>query len=290
MQKKSSILWIGGDIRQTVAARVMYDLGWDSATCLSKNPISGKGKNYTDWRMAVEQSDVLVFPLPMTKKGLYLNASFDVLISDILLSVRPKATVLGGKIPPEICEHLSRHSVAWFDYCNETLQIQNALPTAEAAIGIALLEYPYILSGANALVIGYGKIGKILAEKLKLLDAHVTVGARKPTDLAMAKGFGYNIVSIESGITQGALKGIDIIFNTAPFRLFDENVIRHIEEKTLYIELASYPYGIDLDIADKSGIRVLLAEGLPGKYSPITAGELLAENVVQILKKEGFSP
>ena len=290
MGKNSSVLWIGGDVRQAVAAKTMHDLGWDTAVCLAKDPNSATGKTHTDWRLAFKQSQILVFPLPMTRKGLYVNASFDVLMSDILMEIQPGATVLGGMIPLEICEQLAKKNVVWFDYYGEALQIQNALPTAEAAIGIALLEYPRILSGARALVIGYGKIGKILAGKLQLLGVRVTVGARKSTDLALAKSLGQDTISISSGISPDAVEGVDIIFNTAPVFLFDERMVRHMERKTLYIELASRPYGIDFEIAKAFGVRALLAEGLPGKYAPITAGELLAENVVQILKKEGLSP
>ncbi len=290
MEKKIGVLWIGGDGRQTVAENAMYAWGWNTSVCLGESPSAAKGSAYMDWKLALKKNKVLIFPLPVTKKRVYLNSSNDILISDILQHIQPGSLVLGGRLSDELCAALSEKGIRFFDYYREELQIRNALPTAESAIGIALLESPRMLCGSKAFVVGYGKIGKILAQKLQVLGVHVTVGARKPSDLALANSFGHTTLSIAKGIPQYALGEFDFIFNTAPVRLFGREEMNSMKKNSLFTELASFPYGMDFEVAKEYGFRAILAESLPGKYSPISAGEILAEAVVQILEKEEISP
>lgn len=290
MEKGIGVLWIGGDERQLVAANTMQDMGWNCSVCMSKNASLAKGKSYTDLRLAFEENQVLVFPLPASKKRGYLNASQEVLLSDTFVHILPNSLVLGGMLSEEVRAELSAKGIRFVDYYGDEFQIRNALPTAEAAIGIALLESPRMLFSENVLVVGYGKIGKILAQKLQLLGAKVTVGARKTTDLATARAFGHTTVSIATGIPRHMLGNFGLVVNTAPVCLFGRGTVEHLNKEAIYIELASAPYGIDFEAASERGVRTILAESLPGKYSPISAGEILAETVVQILDKEGISP
>ena len=66
----------------------------------------------------------------------------------------------------------------------DAFTIKNAIPTAEAAIALAVQNNENMLFGSNCLVVGYGKIGKILSHYLKCLGANVTASARKESDLS----------------------------------------------------------------------------------------------------------
>lgn len=291
MKKNIGVLWIGGDRRQLVAENSLYELGWNTSVCLNGEKSLAKGKQYENWQLALQENKVLIFPLPMAKDRIYLNLSPNkILLSDIIRHIQPDSLVLGGNISPEVCDMLNKKGIRFIDYYGDELQIRNALPTAEGAIGIAICEMPVMLSGARALVVGYGRIGKILALKLQLLGATVTVAARKPTDIALAKANGHETISIQEGIAQTRFYGFDVIFNTVPVRLFGGEILSILDKEALFIDLASFPYGIDPEAASKYAIRVIRAQSLPGKYSPISAGKILAETVVRILTKEDTTP
>lgn len=291
METRIGVLWIGGDKRQIVAENIMNDLGWNTSACLNDKINLVKGKQYEDFQLALQENKVILFPLPITKDGIFLNCAVQKLaLTDIFDYIGHDALILGGNIPEAVCHALKGKGIRFIDYYNEELQIGNALLTAEGAVGIALCEMPITLSGANCFVVGYGRIGKILALKLQLLGANVTVGARKPTDLAFAKAYGYETLCIQDGIPSNRLPQFDVIFNTVPIRLFDGNVLKAMNKRALYIELASFPYGIDPEKAVAHEIRLIQAGGLPGKYAPISAGQILAENVVRILSKEDIAP
>ena len=48
---------------------------------------------------------------------------------------------------------------------------------------------------------------------------------------------------------------------------------------TLIIDLASAPGGVDYEIAEKLGIKAILASALPGKVAPDTASDYIKEYV-----------
>ena len=60
----------------------------------------------------------------------------------------------------------------------EELAVKNAAVTAEGAVCLAMEELPYTIDQTPVLVIGYGRIGRLLAKKLGALGAKVTVAAR----------------------------------------------------------------------------------------------------------------
>ena len=137
-----------------------------------------------------------------------------------------------------------------FDYgARDDFAILNALPTAEGAIECAMREYEGTISGSKCLVTGFGRIGKILAHKLVLLGANVTVSARKPSDLAYVKALGYNALNTENLRT---VKRFDIAFNTIPRLIFDRELLMNTDTNTLIIDLASLPGGVDFDTAEKT--------------------------------------
>ena len=58
---------------------------------------------------------------------------------------------------------------------DESIAVFNAVATAEGAILEAMLHKQTNIHHSRTLVLGYGRCGKVLSEKLKGLSAHVTV-------------------------------------------------------------------------------------------------------------------
>ena len=78
----------------------------------------------------------------------------------------------------------------------------------------------------------------------------------------------------------------DIIFNTIPFVVLDKNMLQLLKQKKpLIIELASKPYGVDFEEANKLGIKVVKAQGLPGKVAPLTSAINIKNILYRILQE-----
>ena len=69
---------------------------------------------------------------------------------------------------------------------------------------------------------------------------------------------------------------------------FDLNAERLelLDKSAIVIDLASEPCGTDFSAAEELGITAKKALGLPGKFAPKTAGEILKETVLNILSEK----
>ena len=47
-----------------------------------------------------------------------------------------------------------------------------------------------------------------------------------------------------------SLKEFDFVFNTVPYPIIDSKLLKTAKEDCVFIELASYPYGIDINFAE----------------------------------------
>lgn len=233
--------------------------------------------------------DCVLLPLPLEAESGYLNAPFSVnsyLLSDIFSLFPVGQRVVAGKIPHGLFETAGRSGIALFDYLErEEFSVSNAIPSAEGAIQLALENLPITLNSAKALVIGNGRIGKILSRYLSGFGTKVCVSARKYADFAWISAFGSDSLSTEN--LSGKLSDFDVIFNTVPTCILDENLLRELKPNTLIIDLASRPGGVDLFAARTLGIKVIWALSLPGKVAPDTAAYTMYKTVLNILEEWG---
>lgn len=152
---------------------------------------------------------------------------------------------------------------------------QNADITARCAIRLATDQLDVTLQGLPVLILGWGRIGKLLARLLRALDAQVSVYARKEADQAMLRALGYD--TIETTPEDARLDRFRVIFNTVPAPLLSASKTDGLPE-CLLLDLASVP-GL-------SGSRVVPARGLPGLLAPESAGELVGRTVIRLWKEK----
>lgn len=146
---------------------------------------------------------------------------------------------------------------------DETFQMENAVLTAEAAVWKAMKSEKGALCRKKCLVIGYGRIGKTLTGLLRGLGSEVIVAARRTE---ARKEAGENSVSVEE--MGNVIGNVDWVFNTVPHVVMDEKVLKRMNGQTPIMELASVPYGVDMEKAAQMGIQVQIEGGLPGRYCP----------------------
>lgn len=149
----------------------------------------------------------------------------------------------------------------------------NAAITAEAALGLILNNLNCSITEAEILILGWGRIGKCLTHQLKVLDTHLTVFARNPSDRALLTAMGYRAIRAQE-LTQ-ELPKFRVIVNTAPAPILADYDVRLIAPDCFKMDLAS-----TLSIP---GDGVLHAKGLPGKCKPEASGELIAQTILRLL-------
>jgi dipicolinate synthase subunit A len=150
----------------------------------------------------------------------------------------------------------------------------NIFDSLLAESGIALPQLKTTLSGSPALVIGWGRIGKCLAQLLRAVGCPVTVAVRKGKDLATLRSLGYDAVEVTR--IPDILTRFRLIFNTAPEPVLSEQQLS-LCGNCVKIDLASSPGLL--------GEEVIRARGLPGKYAPESSGRLIAETLLHYIKE-----
>ena len=287
MNMKRNYAVLGGDARQLALCEYLADCG--NAVCafgLPRERFSSRIKVEQDWKQAVQGADAVILPLPASSDGrrvhLPLGEGAEAPTLKELFALADKIPVMGGKFSPAVKEIAERDGILLFDYFeSEELQLKNALPTAEGAVSVLMREVPRTVNGLPVGVTGFGRVAKALIRLLLAMGAHVTVTARKTADLLAARALGCNAVLFTGTASlRDFAKGQGVVFNTVPHWLFSQEVLREMEKKTLIIDLASAPGGVDGEAAEANGIRVIWALSLPGKYAPQTAGEIIAQTVL----------
>ncbi len=193
-------------------------------------------------------------------------------LKELLRMLPSDITVIGGNL-----NHPVLQSCKTLDLLQDAGYLaRNAAITAECALQVAADHMETTFTDSPALIIGWGRIGKCLAQLLRALGTDVTVAARKETDRAMLQGLGYRAVEIES--IPAYLSKVKLIYNTVPA------MIIHKEHTALWRT------SVWIDLASKPGIEgndVIWARGLPGIYAPESSGKLIAETFLNAYK-EGF--
>ena len=228
----------------------------------------------------LEEADVVILPIPFTKDRVHILGE-GIEILPFIKKCTGKL-VIGGALSA-FTDEFKASNVECIDLMEQdSIALLNAIPTAEGAIAKAMEYTDIVLHKSNVLVLGFGRVGKILAHKLKGLDANVFCEARKKKDLAHANALGYNVVKLEE--LDNVLGNIDIIFSTIPKEILTEDYLKLLKKDAVIIDLASSPGSVDYMAARKYNIDAHLELGLPSKVAPKSAAKYLKEEIDSILE------
>lgn len=271
-----TIGFLGGDERMAYLARSLAADGYEVKTwSLAGMPDAEKPSEVTS-------ADRVVLPVPLCKDGRLNGTSLP--IGELWPRLRRETPVYAGAVPAEERERAEALGLRVVDYfTDEALTVRNAVPTAEGALAVAMEHLNVTLHGTPCLVIGFGRIGKLLAHDLAVLGARVSVSARRSGDLAWIEALGY--APLHTQRLSGRLSEFRAVFNTVPHMVLDDGLLRELRRDCVLIELASQS-GIDAESAKAQELDYVKAGGLPGKVAPETAAMAIKETLYRIWREE----
>ena len=282
--------WVaGGDLRQAQLARLLAEDGHTVHTwALEEAPLPG-----LDHRAELEgigRADCVVLPLPVSAGAGLLNAPLSARehpLEGLLDRLSPGQVLCGGRVDPDCAALAEARGLTVRDYfAREELAVANAVPTAEGAVQLAMEHLPITVHGARTLVLGFGRVGRMTAQRFHTLGARVTAAARRYEQLAWARAMGLDAQRLEE--LAGWLCGYDLIVNTVPARVLGRRELEDTRADCLILDLASKPGGVDLSAAADLGRTVIWALSLPGKVAPVTAGAAIQTAIYNMLQELGY--
>ncbi len=284
-----SIAIIGGDLRIVKLAEMLAKDKFSIKTyALEEAESLKKIKEITlcgTIEEALQNVDFVIGPIPLSSNKQQINTPFskkEITLKEFALQLKGKK-LIAGSIQKEFFELLQEGTEAIDLLKREELVVLNTIATAEGAIQIAMEETPRTLHGSKVLVLGFGRVGKILANMLKGIGVNVYCEARKDADLAWIKAYGYEPVRLKKMKEQ--LNQFDIIMNTIPALVLGKEELTKMKQDSVIIDLASNPGGVDKLEAKKQGIKMIWALSLPGKVAPITSAEFIKDTIYHVLQE-----
>lgn len=299
-KKKAAIL--GGDIRQFYLAAALKEEGFRVYGYGVMLPEKEGDIVETDSALeAIQKCDVVILPIPVTGDGKTLKSYQDdetILLEEVEKGLKKEQKVFGGMMPERLKKVCSSKGIPYYDFMEmDAVAIKNAIATAEGAIVEAILGSPSNMHGSKSLIIGFGRCGQVLADKVKGMGSEVTIMARRRDALAKAEACGYKgMPMFDSKSTKGMagngkyfcdrqedLCGFHYVFNTVPTLVVTEKMLQQLSKEAMIIDIASKPGGVDFKACENMKISFKHVLGLPGKYSPKSSGYILKDAILENL-------
>lgn len=288
---KNGIAVIGGDFRNVKLAEMLANdgneisvYGLENAELLTKTNLI---KKYASLDEIIEENNIIIGSIPLSSNKKEINTPFSdekIELDEFCNKMTPDKIVIAGNVDENHAKMITKNGAKFIDILKrEELGVLNAISTAEGTINIAIQETASTIHGRNILIMGFGKVGKVLAKMLDGIGANVYCEARKNVDLAWIKAYGYKPIHLND--LEENLSKFDIIINTIPVLILDEQKLNKVQQNCLIIDIASNPGGVDRKAAKKRNIKTVWALSLPGKIAPVTSAEYIKETIYNILKE-----
>ena len=291
MKHELNIWVVGGDLRQAKLAQLLAEDGHTVHTyALGEPQEPAPGLTAEVSPRHIDKADCVVLPLAVSNGEGLLNAPLALSehpLAPILDRLSPRQFLCGGLVGGEAEELARERGLTIHDYfAREELAVANAVPTAEGAVQLAMEHMPITIHGAKVLVVGFGRVGRLTAQRFQALGARVSVAARRYDQLAWAQAMGYGGEHL--GQLKDWLCGYDLIVNTVPAQVLGQGELEAVKPDCLILDLASKPGGVDLGAAGELGLTVIWALSLPGKVAPATAGAAIKSTIYNMLREIGL--
>jgi dipicolinate synthase subunit A len=217
--------------------------------------------------------------MPFSTEALPVNALIEMMPSEVFF--------VAGKIEKELRRQLDDRGIKYIDLLDrEEMAVLNAIPAAEGAVDLIINAIPATIHNSRILILGFGRIGKVLSKILHGFGAEVWVAARKYSDLSWIEVYGYKPVHIKD--LESYVTDMDVIVNTIPLKILTADILNKIHLDCYLLDLASKPGGIDFEHAEKLGFKVDWALSIPGKIAPLTAAEIIKRTIDNVFQEGSF--
>ena len=278
--KKRNFAVLGGDKRSLELVKLLKLDGHSV-----RNLVEDDGKP-----IVFNHNEIVIGPLPFSHDGKTLDAPFyskKLVIEEVFKNMKDNQFFIVGKVDGDNISKAKKYQINLIDFFKrEEMQALNAIPSAEGAIQVAMENLPVTIHGSNILILGYGRIGKALSNLCYNIGANTYVAARDFGDIAWIKNLKYNPIQFRN--IDKYLPTMDVVFNTVPSMILRKDKLNNIRKESLIIDLASKPGGVDFKAAEELGIEVIPALGLPGKYSPVSAANIIKETIYNIIEERSL--
>lgn len=164
-----------------------------------------------------------------------------------------------------------KYNLKFIELKNDAMfNLVNSIATSEAVVKYGIEILPIVLKSANILILGYGNSAKALVDDFAHFSNELFVAVRK--EEVRRELDKKEIKNIHINELKEYIEDFDLIINTIPSLIIDEELLHYISPASYILDISSYPGGVDYKKAKEYGIHAYLLPSLPLKYAPKTSG------------------
>lgn len=196
-----------------------------------------------------------------------------------ILNINDKSIVFCGNLLAEQLDLFYQKQLSYHNLLqDETFAFDNALLTAESALMLLIRNTDISIFDMNIAILGYGRLGKALATIFNRLGLNFDILSDNYYERSTARLNSKNTFDLNA-----PLNNYDAIINTIPAKILSFNRLNDTKKSCYILDLASFSAAELCDVSSL-GLTYDNALGLPGKYSPKSAGEILAQSILRVLE------
>lgn len=272
MKFVENITVIGSDARQFYLYKYLEGMGYR----VLGYGVEGCGDAFNDLDEALRLSPIVIAPVPVSR---YLDMSF------VMARFKAGQTFIAGNIPESFTEYCKENGIQVYDFLgSENLARENAVLTGEGVISEIIRNTLFSVRDSKALVIGCGRCGSVISRMLEDMGCEVSVLEENREAVAALKacGFRKSVMDLNRKNHADELQSFDFIVNTVPAVVLDGSSLAECRRECVLFDIASKP-GFDEASVRRLDMKYIKLPGIPGRFSPKTAGELIAKDVIGFL-------
>lgn len=242
----ATILFINDDLRDKYAKLYLKKVGHE----------------IIDYYIANKKIDYIVLPIDgVTKDELFEN----------LVKENIDKIYIVYNITEYMRDLKIKYNLKFIELKNDALfNLVNSIATSEAVLKYSIEILPIVLKSANILILGYGNSAQVLVNDFFNFSNELLVAVRK--EEARRELDKIDIKNIDIKDLKDYIEDYDLIINTIPSLIIDEELLHYISPASYILDISSYPGGVDYLKAKEYGIHAYLLQSLPSKFAPKSSG------------------
>lgn len=285
-----SITILGGDLRNCYTAEYLYSRGWQVQCYHTLAFPFSSGIRLADClSQAFGHSDLILAPTPLSKDGKCLFQAGTAVpacpFRELLEALAPEHKLVVFTLPKELYSKITEKGCQILSLA-QSLEFtkENALLTAEGLLAEVLRCTPFSLSCSNVLILGYGHCGTAISRLFRPLCQKIYVVEENIEKQKQAKHDGLYPISTKE--FKQVLPQCQILINTIPAPVLEPAVLQLLHSCCHIFDIASAPFGFPADITEKCLLPYYRIPGIPGRFSPITAGEAIGRTIERMTEHD----
>lgn len=189
--------------------------------------------------------------------------------------------IFGGNINDETLQNFKNKNIKYINLLkDENFVVKNAKLTAEGVLALTISCNEKSIFENKVLILGSGRVGLAIASLFNKLNIDADFAIFHKDKFAIASFYCKNVIFKDD--FPKMIGEYDIIINTVPAKILNDDMLNKINKKAIILEIASINC-LNSDLLKFYTFKYVPAPALPMVYCAETAGKFMLDSILKEL-------